>query len=352
MEELTRWWVRRMAAVEQPVHEKLTFLWHNHFATSADKVRKAALMAAQNIKLRSLCLGDFEDLAYSMLTDAAMVLWLDGKGNEAGAPNENLSREFIELFALGHGNGYTEGDVREGARALTGWTVGADGEAKFVKGRHDADEKEVLGVSGHLDAKWFCRAVVGHRKSPGFIASRLWQQLASDQPAAEQTLSHLTKAFGSDRDLRALTIAVLADPEFLRSRETVVTPPIDWVIGLVRTLDVPLHDSKDVTRIEWFLRSLGQLPFYPPSVGGWPSGRAWLSTSAVGVRLSAALHAVEKGDISAVESAGKSERLDAVGYLIGVGEWSDASAKALTPLVTEPDALVVAAVNTPEYLTA
>jgi len=129
---LSDWWVGRMAGVGQPIHEKLTLLWHNHFATSARKVRVAAHMAAQNQKLRTLALGDFRTLAYAMLTDAATLRWLDGQSNTAKAPNENLAREFMELFALGHGNGYTEGDVRDGARALTGWVIGADGSTSMM----------------------------------------------------------------------------------------------------------------------------------------------------------------------------------------------------------------------------
>ena len=123
MTDLTSWWVRRMAAVHEPVHEKLTLLWHNHFATSAQKVPAAEWMGKQNQKLRTLKLGDFHTLAYAMLTDSAMLFWLDGVRNSAGAANENLSREFMELFTLGHGNGHTEEDVRQGARALTGWFI-------------------------------------------------------------------------------------------------------------------------------------------------------------------------------------------------------------------------------------
>ena len=129
MTELSQWWLSRMITVEQPIHEKLTLLWHNHFATSAQKVRVAAHMAAQNQKLRSLSLGDFRALAYAMLTDAAMLRWLDAQTNTAKAPNENLAREFMELFTLGHGDGYTEDDVREGARALTGWVIRPGGQA-------------------------------------------------------------------------------------------------------------------------------------------------------------------------------------------------------------------------------
>ncbi len=106
-----------MIAAEVPEREKLTFMWHNHFATSIAKVGSAAEMLAQNEKLRTMGLGQFRPLAYTMLTDAAMLRWLDGASNVKGAANENLAREFMELFALGHGNGYTETDVREGARA-------------------------------------------------------------------------------------------------------------------------------------------------------------------------------------------------------------------------------------------
>ena len=123
MTDLTSWWVRRMAAVHEPVHEKLTLLWHNHFATSAQKVPAAEWMGKRNQKLRTLKLGDFHTLAYAMLTDSEMLFWLDGVRNSAGAANENLSREFMELFTLGHGNGHTEEDVRQGARALTGWFI-------------------------------------------------------------------------------------------------------------------------------------------------------------------------------------------------------------------------------------
>ncbi len=144
---LSDWWLQRMAAVRQPVHEKLTLLWHNHFATSAQKVRAAAQMAAQNQKLRTLALGDFRTLAYAMLTDAAMLRWLDGQTNTAKAPNENLAREFMELFALGHGNGYTEDDVRAGARALTGWVDRPRRPDLDGPQRHDAGAKTVLGVT-------------------------------------------------------------------------------------------------------------------------------------------------------------------------------------------------------------
>jgi uncharacterized protein (DUF1800 family) len=352
MTELSRWWLSRMAAVQQPIHEKLTFLWHNHFATSARKVRVARYMAAQNQKLRTLALGDFRALAFAMLTDAAMLRWLDGQTNTAKAANENLAREFMELFALGHGNGYTEDDVRAGARALTGWVIGKNGSTSMVGRRHDGGPKTLFGTTGDFDAAGFCDTVLAQPKSPGYVAGRLWQQLASDDPPSAQALDRVVTAYGPTRDLRALTRAILTDDEFTRSPATVVNTPVEWMVGVIRTLRVPLDSAKRLNMIDATLKALGQRPFYPPDVGGWPRGRVWLSTASANLRLRSAAGLARAGDLSTIESAAPGERIDAVGYLIGVGAWSDRTAAALTPLVRKPAQLVAAAVNTPEYLTS
>lgn len=349
---LSDWWLRRMVAVGQPVHEKLTLLWHNHFATSAQKVRVAAYMAAQNQKLRTLSLGDFRTLAYTMLTDAAMLRWLDGQANTAKAPNENLAREFMELFTLGHGNGYTEDDVRAGARALTGWVIGADGRTSITPKRHDSGTKTLFGVTGNFDAAGFCDTVLAQPKSAEYVAGRLWQQLASDEPPSEQVLRRLVSAYGPGRNLRALTKAILTDNEFTNSRAAVVNTPVEWLVGVMRTLRVPLDTPARLRVVDTTLRTLGQRPFYPPSVGGWPNGQVWLSTASAGARLRAATQLAHAGDLSSIESTGARDRVDAVGYLIGVGAWSDRTADALEPLVRQPPQLVAAAVNTPEYLTS
>jgi uncharacterized protein (DUF1800 family) len=349
---LSDWWMRRMVSVGQPIHEKLTLLWHNHFATSAQKVRAAAHMAAQNQQLRTLSLGDFRTLAYAMLTDAAMLRWLDGQSNTAKAPNENLAREFMELFALGHGNGYTENDVRNGARALTGWVIGADGKTSVIPKRHDAGAKTLFGATRNFDAAGFCDAVLSQPKSAEYVAGRLWQQLASDEPPSAQALDRLVAAYGPGRDLRALTRAILTDSEFTGSRAAVVNTPVEWLVGVMRTLRVPVDRPAQRKLADATLRALGQRPFYPPSVGGWPRGPVWLSTASAGARLRAATELAHVGDLSPLESAAPGDRVDAVGYLIGVGAWSDRTARALQPLARQPAQLVAAAVNTPEYLTS
>jgi len=349
---LSGWWVRRMVAVEQPVGEKLTLLWHNHFATSTQKVRVAAYMAAQNQKLRTLSLGDFRTLAYTMLTDAAMLRWLDGQTNTAKAPNENLAREFMELFALGHGNGYTEDDVRAGARALTGWVIGADGRTSMIPKRHDFTAKTLFGLTRNFDAAGFCDTVLAQPKSAEYVAGRLWQQLASDEPPSPQALDRLVSAYGPSRNLRALTRAIVTDNEFTGRRAAVVNTPIEWLVGVIRALRVPVNNPAQLKMAEADLRALGQRPFYPPSVGGWPHGQVWLSTASAQARLRAASRMARAGDLSSIESTAPGDRIDAAGYLIGVGAWSDRTADALEPLVRKPPQLVAAAVNTPEYLTS
>ncbi|MEU0506286.1 DUF1800 domain-containing protein [Nocardia sp. NPDC005998] len=349
---LTAWWLRRMAAVHQPIHEKLTLLWHNHFATSAAKVRNAAALAAQNQKLRQLGTGDFGALAYAMLTDAAMLKWLDGTSNSAKAPNENLSREFLELFALGHGNGYTETDVREGARALTGWTIDASGVTMLNSQRHDPGPKTVLGVTGSLGAREFCDIVLGRPESARYVAGRMWQQLGSDTPPSQPAIDRAVAAYGPNRDAAGMVVAILTDDEFAAVQDTVVHGPVEWLIGMVRALAVPMDNDADVKKLAGVLRNLGQLPFYPPSVGGWPHGQAWMSTAAARIRLTAASELVKKADLSRISSAAPGDRLDAVGYQLGIGAWSDRSAAVLGAVRNDPARLIAIAVNTPEYLTS
>jgi uncharacterized protein (DUF1800 family) len=346
--QLVAWWVKRMVSVRNPVREKLTLVWHNHFAASLAKVGSAPEMAAQNQTLRRMGPGDFRELAYAMLTDAAMLRWLDGQTNTAKAPNENLSREFMELFALGHGNGYTEDDVRAGARALAGWTIAPDGSTRQDPKRCDTGVKTVLGVTGPLDAAGFCDAVLAQPAGPRYMAGRMWQQLVSDRPASSAALDRLTGAW-KGRDTTALMQAIFADPEFASAQGSFAIGPVEWLVGAARTLHAPT-DDKTVTWMVGVLRSLGQQPFYPPNVGGWPSGQAWLSTAAARTRLAAAERLAAHVDLGAIESTAAGSRLDAVAHLLGIGGWSDRTAAVLRPLAGKLPRLVALALNTPEYL--
>ncbi len=348
--QLTLWWLRRMVAVGAPFSEKLTFCWHNHFATAATKVRVAPRLLTQNATLRTMGRGDFRSLALAMLTDAAMLDWLDGEKNTAKAPNENLAREFMELFALGHGDGYTETDVREGARALTGWQIRADNSTVLVPRLHDSGSKTVLGVTGNLDQTGFCDAVLARPSGPGYLATRWWGQLVSDSAPSPSTLVALTDAYGPGRDLTALFTAMLTAPAFAAAEGSLAIDPVEWLIGAVRALKVPIGDDTTAKHLLVILRTLGQVPFYPPNVSGWPSGQAWLSTAAADARMQAAAALVKSGDLSSITKTTSTDRIDAVGYLLGIGAWSDRSAAVLKSNIGDPAQLVAIALNTPEYL--
>jgi uncharacterized protein (DUF1800 family) len=349
--ELTGWWLRRMALAEAPLTEKVTFLWHNHFATAASKVRSAALMLGQNQTFREQGRGNFRTLALAMLIDPAMLYWLDGQKNVAGAPNENLSREFLELFTLGHGNGYSEQDVKDGARALTGWTINRAGQAQQVPARHDDAVKTVLGVTGDLDETGYCDAVLAQPATAEHVVARMYAQLGSDDPMPAANLTALAARFHSTWDISELLTGILLSDDFVAARGHMVIGPVEWLIGAVRALQIPLDDDATVKRLAVVLQGLGQVPFYPPSVGGWPSGQAWLSTAAADARFATAAALVKKANLDNVIGTAPSGRVDAVGYQLGVGAWSDRSRATLQDLVGNPGRLVAVALNTAEYLT-
>ncbi len=284
---LTGWWLDRMVATDAPLTERLTWFWHGHFATSVQKVRDPRLMLAQNVTLRRLGRGDFRDLARAMIIDPAMLIWLDGNDNTAKAANENLAREFMELFTLGHGN-YTEDDIKGAARALTGWKLNRKtGTAKLNAKNHATGDKTILGRTADFDAKSFVDQVLAQPACPRFLVSRLWFRLVSAEPPADEIVDRLVGAYGPGRDIGALLGAVAAEDAFADSATTLVKQPVEWAVGLMRATGVRPSklEPKQQQKLITLLKGMGQLPFLPPSVGGWAAGAAWLSTAAARSRI-------------------------------------------------------------------
>ncbi|GAA2028608.1 DUF1800 domain-containing protein [Catenulispora yoronensis] len=352
--ELVGWWLARMAAVTQPLVEKRTFFWHGHFATSLQKVKSVGFMLKQNQTMRSLGGGDFSLLAHAMVRDPAMMLWLDSAGNTLKAPNENLARELMELFTLGVGN-YSETDVREAARALTGWRLGPDGGSNLVPKLHDGTAKTVLGKSANFDDASLVDWLLQQPASAAFVAARAWNRLGMPGAIPGDVSGRLQAAYGAQRDFNALLRALFLDPVFTGSqaRYALVKQPTEYVVGVLRALKIKIDassGSKDVAALRTALTGLGQIPFYPPNVGGWPEGTAWLTTAAAQTRFVFAEWAVGKGDLSQVAGASPSMRIDAVAHLLGVDGYSDRTAGALREVVADPKQLVTLALLAPEYL--
>jgi uncharacterized protein (DUF1800 family) len=350
---LTTWWLDRMVAADAPLAERMTWFWHGHFATSDQKVRSPRLMQRQNATQRSLATGQFTALAKAMMVDPAMLLWLDGQQNKTGAANENLARESMELFMLGVDR-YTETDVREAARALTGWTVDRDAiTAQVVPRRHDNGTKTVLGTTGNLDEDSFVDVVLAQPKSPGYVVGRIWSRLVCGvQPPPEDVLERLVAAYGANRDIHATLLAITQEPAFTDSAQTLVKQPVEWVVGLMRALRVRPSQlpAKEGAALLTGLRAMGQVPFLPPNVGGWPADTAWLTTSAGLARLRVAQLLAEHADLSTVSGAASANRLAATQSLLSVDQWSSRTMAALRQVLDTPPQLVALAACAPEYV--
>jgi uncharacterized protein (DUF1800 family) len=359
---LTRWWLDRMWAAQSSLAERLTWFWHGHFATSAQKVNEPAYLLAQNESLRRLGGGDFRSLAQAMIVDPAMLVWLDGRTNRVGSPNENLGREFMELFALGVGH-YTETDVREAARALTGWTVNpTTGTSRLVPRRQDTGVKTILGETAPFDAPGFVDMVVARPDSAAFVAGRMWFRLVSATPPPPAVLDQLVAAYGSGRDLGALVRAIATSAPFHDSATTLVKQPVEWAIGLMRAVGTRPSTVTGAPRarraataraadpVHQHLQALGQVPFLPPSVGGWPGGPAWLTPSAQLDRLALAQAVVAAATIPA-GPAGPNAQIDWARQTLGIDAFGPRSTDALRDVAGgDPRTVLTVAALTPEYV--
>jgi uncharacterized protein (DUF1800 family) len=286
-EQLRGWWLYCMLQGGHPLREKLTLFWHNHFATSISKVQSAALMFRQNCLLREHALGKFGPFLQAMSKDGAMLVWLDSNSNVKGRPNENYARELMELFSLGVGH-YTEKDVREAARAFTGWHT--DGEAfEFEPRLHDDGSKTVLGQTGKWNGEDVVRIVLGRPDAARFLVRKLYHFLISENATPpDALLEPLCDGFRkSDYDIAELVRTMLASRHFysdyaFRQR---IKSPVEYVVGAVQAVygrydegqpDYrPLPQQALVSRLE----AMGQPLFAPPNVKGWPGGRSWLNTA-------------------------------------------------------------------------
>ena len=278
---LQAWWLYRMLATPDPLLERATLMWHDHFATSQAKVEDVALMHRQNVTFRRFGLGSFGDLLRAMLRDPALLVWLDAPANRKDRPNENLGRELLELFTLGVGR-YTEADVQGAARALTGRSV-IRGEFVERAKDHDAAGKTILGQTGPFDGDALADLILRQPAVADRLAWRLCDTLLGEGVADAEAITALAASLRAD-DLhigRGIT-RILRSELFhsTRNQHNRVADPVGFLVGTTRALE--RFDPRPSTLLlaEWADR-LGQNLFFPPNVGGWPGGRSWLSGRAV-----------------------------------------------------------------------
>jgi uncharacterized protein (DUF1800 family) len=294
--ELRYWWLERMARGSRPLQEKLTLFWHGHFATSVEKVRDPYLMWLQNDLFRQQGTGYWFDLLLAVAKDPAMLVWLDQAQSRKEHPNENFAREVMELFTLGEGH-YTEKDVTEGARALTGWTYNRlDQEFDERPRLHDYGSKTFLGQTGNFTGEDILRIIVDQPQAARFITAKLWNYFAGEQPG-EEINAALAEVFrDSGNQFKPVLKAMFRceafySPSIVRNQ---VKSPVQWLVGSVRMLERPLPGPFICAGLT---KNLGQDLFAPPNVKGWDGGLSWITTNNLLARYNEAAILVQ-GDMN------------------------------------------------------
>ena len=306
------WWLDRMVRGNQPLVERMTLVWHDWFATSNLGVHSQKLMLDQNQLFRANWDGTFSELALSVTSDPAMLLWLNGNRNRAGQPNENYAREMMELFTLGADQGYTEDDVREQARALTGWrnddsrTTGPT-NFRYDARLHDNGIKTVFGQQGNYGWQDAPRLALQNAAHPPFFVSKLWSYFVPvselDQPtAAALQAQYLTSGYGVAGVLRS----ILTHPA-LHTGPRMTKPPVVHTAGLLRALDRPI-DTDVWASLDG---SAGQRLFYPPNVAGWDDDR-WLDTQSYRGRWAIVANVLKPFALNAAKAPQQSNTADAI----------------------------------------
>ena len=299
------WWLDRAVRTEHPLVERMTFNWHDHFATSNDDVGNSRLMIAQYWTLRRGALGKFRTLARAITRDGAMQLFLSLANSEKESPNENFARELLELFTLGVNNGYTEKDVREAARALTGFTYDYDTKKfGFDPDRHDPGVKRIMGRVGRFKPLDVVNLAVGHKAHAPYLCGKLWSYF-SPRPCPPALLRSLARTYvRADTDVRPVLREILTHKLFYAglAEPDMIKPPFVYAAGMLRATGRRVDDESWRYRLD----QMGQVPFHPPNVSGWEGGPAWLSTSSIRARFDAATavlsRTIKDGSISAKQT--------------------------------------------------
>jgi uncharacterized protein (DUF1800 family) len=289
-QQASGWWLYRMLHGGHPLREKLTLFWHNHFATSNAKVQNATYMVGQYELMHRHALGNFADLLQAMSKDPAMMVWLDTVQSKKGQPNENYARELMELFSLGIGN-YTEKDIRDAARAFTGWEL-RNGKFFENKAQFDPTEKTVLGKTGKWTGADIVRICLEQKAAPRFIVRKLYRFLISESTdPSNDLIEPLAVHFADGYDIGRVVERMLRSNLFFSEHayRARIKAPVDYVLGMARSLEAQMGTQNGALNLTQALENLGQNVFHPPSVKGWDGGQSWLNGQTLLFRQNLAL---------------------------------------------------------------
>ena len=342
------WWLDLMALSNHGLTERMVWFWHGHWATSIEKLNFPLPMFKQNKVFRTHALGDFNAMTKAMLNDGALQFWLDGQDNTVKAPNENLGRELMELFVLGV-NRYTEDDVKAISRVLTGYqVVRSNGTVTIKQNRRDTNPVTLLGKTGVFTGDTLSDFLVARDDCATFISERLWYRFISSTEVMPTDFS-AKKAFAG-RNITAAVQAMASDSAMRDPKNALVKSPVEWFISACRALELTPSQLQTTAQLNGYLDKLGQVPFRPPNVGGWPAGAAWLSSATSQYRLAFAFWLVKQSGLTALTQIPRELRVLSSADWLGVPEWSSRTQSALRSALDDPVQFTLLALCSPEYI--
>lgn len=347
-QQMVMWWLDRMAVSDHGLTEKMTWFWHGHWATSIQKLNYPLPMMKQNKTLRTYCLGNFTDMTKAMLNDGALQIWLDGQDSTLKAPNENLGRELMELFTLGV-NRYTEDDVKSISRVLTGYQVGrSNGDVTINEKRRDKGAISLLGKTSTFTPDSLSEFLTARDDSAQFIAERLWYRFISS--SGEMPASFSAKKALASRSISEAVTAMANDSAMRDEQNAMVKAPVEWFISACRALELTPSQLTTPAQLINYLDKLGQVPFSPPNVGGWPAGEAWLSSATAQYRIAFATWLIKQSPLTALNAIPVGSRVSKSADWLGIAEWSSRTQVALRRSTYDPQQFALLALCSPEFI--
>lgn len=285
---MQKWWLKRIIETPRPLEEKMTLFWHGHFATSYRGVEDSYHLFLQNQFFRANATGNFADLVVGIIRDPAMLKFLNNDQNRRERPNENLARELMELFTMGEGHGYTEADIKEGARALTGYAFDDD-EFIFRQAMHDRGQKRIFGQAGTWDGVDFCKMILTHKVCSEYLCWKVYRYFVNDLPGTpdKHTQEFILKLAAEMREneyaIKPVLKALFKSEHFYHPANcaSVIKNPTQLIVQAIRSLHTP---ARNLAALASAADLMGQNLFFPPNVKGWDGGRAWINTSTLFVR--------------------------------------------------------------------
>lgn len=284
-------WIDKIAASHAPLREKMTLFWHNHFATSAPF---AWLMQVQNNTLRQHALGSFRELLFAVAHDPAMIIYLNNQQNKKDAPNENFAREVMELFTLGEGKIYTEQDIKEAARAFTGWTVNKRGHFEFIAEDHDAGEKVFLQRRGNFTGDDILNIILEQKQTAYFITAKIYRHFVNPQENAQHVEMLAEALYASDYDITALMQSIFLADWFYAEENigSIIISPVELIVRYKQLTALTFKNERELLKLQ---KVLGQILFFPPNVAGWPGNTHWIDSTTLPLRLQMPYYILKQG---------------------------------------------------------